>query len=575
MRSSEQRLYHHLRNKVTPLQLTKVLGEEVAEALVSYYRFQADDSFEFNSAQTLVEALGNTAFTNKAFVDHLILDWLDAPEIEALLKNLNFADSSPTFSNKKKITTSSTRKLAENLIHTLDLDKKFFQTQKKEPKTLVSSEMVSPFNPIDSEDTKIEIPKAFLSLHSFQKRVKDTTTSMLLGEDQRLMIHMPTGSGKTKTCIESIIDILRTAQSSEGFIVWFAHSKELCEQAYETLRGMWMFRGDEPLPFYKVFGDTKLDMEILNKERAVLFIGFDKFNSILRSPKENELKFRTKVANRSRLVVVDEAHKSMAPTYKNAIDYCTRNFHNCKLIGLTATPGRTNENSEYNVFLSEYFGNNLVRIKDDQGVIQENPIPYLQKERVLANIDSEVLEFELSSPITHSGSSETLQDKDLKKVSNAAVIDPHRNSQLIDKIKICLEDPKKDSILIFAASTEHCTIIKMILQREGIESKVILGSTDKTERERAIADFKNQTLKILINFSVLTTGFDAPKMKTLIIARPIHSKILGSQIIGRALRGPKNGGNENNSIIVLKDNIIGFEPNFLFNYWVEFWGREI
>ena len=89
MTSPTQRLYSHLQNKVTPLQLQKILGEEVAEALVSYYRFQADESFEFNSSKTLVEALGNTAFTNKSFVHHLILDWLDAPEIEALLKNLN------------------------------------------------------------------------------------------------------------------------------------------------------------------------------------------------------------------------------------------------------------------------------------------------------------------------------------------------------------------------------------------------------------------------------------------------------------------------------------------------------
>ena len=122
MTSPTQRLYSHLHNKVTPLQLKKILGEEVAEALVSYYRFQADESFEFNSSKTLVEALGNTAFTNKSFVHHLILDWLDAPEIEALLKNLNLADSSPTFSNKKKITTSSTQKLAKKLINTLELD---------------------------------------------------------------------------------------------------------------------------------------------------------------------------------------------------------------------------------------------------------------------------------------------------------------------------------------------------------------------------------------------------------------------------------------------------------------------
>jgi hypothetical protein len=50
---------------------------------------------------------------------------------------------------------------------------------------------------------------------------------------------------------------------------------------------------------------------------------------------------------------------------------------------------------------------------------------------------------------------------------------------------------------------------------------------------------------------------------------------LGSQIIGRALRGIRNGGNAVNNIIVFKDNISGLDPSFLFSYWESFWGRRI
>ena len=54
---------------------------------------------------------------------------------------------------------------------------------------------------------------------------------------------------------------------------------------------------------------------------------------------------------------------------------------------------------------------------------------------------------------------------------------------------------------------------------------------------------------------MLSTGFDAPCLNTLIIARPVSSIILYSQMVGRAFWGPLNGGNSVNTVIDLIDNI--------------------
>ena len=101
---------------------------------------------------------------------------------------------------------------------------------------------------------------------------------------------------------------------------------------------------------------------------------------------------------------------------------------------------------------------------------------------------------------------------------------------------------------------------------------MILGETNSKIRKQAITDFKSGQLKVLINYGVLSTGFDAPKLNTLIVARPTKSIVLYSQIVGRALRGPANGGNKKNKLITIKDNLLGFpEPDFMFSYWEEFW----
>ena len=81
---------------------------------------------------------------------------------------------------------------------------------------------------------------------------------------------------------------------------------------------------------------------------------------------------------------------------------------------------------------------------------------------------------------------------------------------------------------------------------------------------------------MLINYGVLTTGFDAPVTSAVIIARPVNSLIVYSQIIGRALRGPRAGGSACASIYNLYSRD---EPEFrsvakAFQYWNSLWSSH-
>ena len=109
-----------------------------------------------------------------------------------------------------------------------------------------------------------------------------------------------------------------------------------------------------------------------------------------------------------------------------------------------------------------------------------------------------------------------------------------------------------------------------------INAEIVLGLTSIKYRNSHIKNFKNGKLKVLINFGVLTTGFDAPKLKTLVIARHTNSMILYSQMIGRALRGPRNGGNELNYVVDVIDNIANLgNTDFMFSYWENFWNKKL
>ena len=133
---------------------------------------------------------------------------------------------------------------------------------------------------------------------------------------------------------------------------------------------------------------------------------------------------------------------------------------------------------------------------------------------------------------------------------------------------------KHNKIIIFAGSLETAESINKMLLLEGVKSALISGETNLAERRYNIEKFKeeNEDLKILVNYGVLTTGFDAPNTEVVIIARPTTSPTLYQQMLGRGIRGIKVGGNKECTLIDIKDNLEGLPDErrgFIMynNYW--------
>ena len=435
---------------------------------------------------------------------------------------------------------------------------KFFNIQddsyvKTEIYNDVDSELIIPrlsTNEIDFMGQKIFIPEMY-PLHNFQKATKDKMVEELLIPGSKFILHMPTGSGKTKTAVEAIIDFWRVKGKRSGFIVWFAHSRELCNQGYETFKNSWQAKGDYPLQMFKIFGDNTPD--IRGVENGILFIGFQKFTSIMNKRHHTGLRLR----DYTRLIIVDEAHKSVASTYKKSIEYLLS--PDTRLMGLTATPGRSDSADHLSTLqLSSFYNNNKIPICNELGNEMLDSIKYLQDNNFLARlhrikIDSDI-DFNLEeTPKILSSASEENYDLP-KSILSKLSTDNLRNSKIILEIeKAVLE--RRDPTLIFSTSIAHAVILKILLQKKKIQSECVLSTTPTVLRSKYINDFKNNKLLVLINYQVLTTGFDAPNIRTLVISRPTTSIVLYSQMLGRALRGPLMGGESSeNTLVDIIDN---------------------
>jgi len=541
-----------------------LIGQRVCDAIVMYNL--KNENIEVNYSEVLSKKIGNNIFFNKDVCKNIVL-FLPNKLIKTLMQQLNLSVTNIEDARSQIIKRKfgySNADYSLTLLSALNLnpDKHFSQ------KEIVAPLIDEPIIP-------------HYQLHQYQKNVKDKVIQELLNPSysDRMLVHMPTGSGKTKTCMEVISDYIRCKSILGGFdksqfIIWFAHSKELCEQAKTTFASTWKLRGDSTIDIYSIFGDAVISPEILNSEKAILFVGFQKFYSLLNRTDTFSRKIVAKIIDYVKLVIVDEAHKSIATTYQQSIQKLIGNALGVQLVGLTATPGRTNNESAIeNIYLAEFFKSKKISLVDDEGIDIKNPISYLQNLQVLAKIEREEVFTDFEIKLQHE------QIKELKMFGDAKIdsilkdlsVDPGRNQLIIEKIQsLVIEDLK---VLVFACSVGHCLILQTLLNQLDIKSELVLGQTPTKERDLSIQKFKSGDLNVLINYGVLTTGFDAPTLNALVITRPTTSIVLYSQMVGRALRGPANGGNPVNYIIDLKDNFLLGTESEMFNFHNDFWNN--
>ena len=270
------------------------------------------------------------------------------------------------------------------------------------------------------------------------------------------------------------------------------------------------------------------------------------------------------------LVIFDEAHKAVAPKFQEVVqDFIDDKAFHADLIGLTATPGRSYSEdglSEEDARLASFFYNNKVSMQIS-GYL--SPIYYLVEKGYLAKANFKSLNYD------HSGiAAYELRDAGGVETMTTLANNIERNRQIL---KTIIDECQHGSqIIVFACTVEHGINLATALAYQGIKATSIDSKNDTSESRRAkIAQYKKGDLQVLVNFNVLTAGFDAPKTNVTVIAKPMNSLVQYLQMAGRAMRGYKSGGNKECSIYTVMDNIPEFQSiSLAFGYWNDMWAEK-
>ena len=418
-------------------------------------------------------------------------------------------------------------------------------------------------------------PRALPDLHDYQRSAVEHVKSLLsqssLRQENRGLLSLPTGSGKTRVAVQAIIEAIRD-DGLEGAILWVADRDELCEQAVEAWQHAWMSIGPEaaPLRVTRMWGGQPRPEVLLGGANVIVAT-----IQTLRARMAQDRRLAEYIGSEIAALVVDEAHGSIAPTFTSLMSELGLTFRRrageIPLLGLTATSYRGIDKDETARLVNRYGQNRLdrgaFRSDDQQEVIRE-----LQEMTVLAQVDHDVIEgtaIELSQAEQQQArQAPWLPDSAQERIA----ADDERTRRIVDGYlnhvrRVDLNAPT----LIFATSVEHAKAVAALLQLRGVEARAVSGGTDRAVRRSVVEEFRAGKVKVLVSYGVFREGFDAPKTRAIIVARPVYSPNLYFQMIGRGLRGELNGGSDRCLILDVHDNVVNFERQLAYTELEGLW----
>lgn len=313
------------------------------------------------------------------------------------------------------------------------------------------------------------------------------------------LVVAPVGSGKSLMIAETIKRIHASAPRTK--IVMVTHVKELLVQNAEELKSHYQ---ECDFGFYCAgLCEKKLHNDVT-------------FASI-----QSVAKKAADFPRAVQVIMVDECHlisHNDTTQYRKFIDKCIEINPNCKVIGFTGTPFRSDTG----------------RLEEGDGKIFDGICYDI-------GIDFMITNGYLCKPVVPKV--KTVMSVEGVKTRNGDYIESQLQKAVdVDEVtKACVDEAiilgeTRKKWLVFTAGVLHCEHVRDEFRSRGISCEMVTGETPHDEREKIISDYKDGLIKCLVNVAVLTTGFNCPDIDFIIYMRPMRSPVLYIQTIGRGLR---------------------------------------
>jgi len=354
----------------------------------------------------------------------------------------------------------------------------------------------------------------------YQQIAINRTVEAIAKNQDRLLLVMATGSGKTYTAFQIIYRMWKNGVKKR--ILFLADRTSLISQTK---------RGD-----FKHF-KTKMTVIKHKKVDTAFEIYLALYQGLVNYDEDVLDSYREFSPDFFDLIIVDECHRGSAAEdskWREILEY----FSSATQVGLTATPKETKEVSNI-----EYFGEPIYTYSLKQGIEDGFLAPY-KVIRVGLNVDLEGYRPEASK---QDKSGDLVEDRiyNLKDFDRTLVIDDR--TQVV--AKRVMEFLRKTDVyaktIIFCVDTEHAERMRQAIVNEAGDLvrenyKYVMRITGEDKQGKLELDnFINPEERypvIATTSKLMTTGVDAQTCKLIVLDSNIQSPTEFKQIIGRGTR---------------------------------------
>jgi len=215
------------------------------------------------------------------------------------------------------------------------------------------------------------------------------------------------------------------------------------------------------------------------------------------------------------LLVIDEGHHSVSPSYRNIIKEVREKNPEAWIYGVTATPNRGDKKD-----LGDIFSNVADQIKISELVASGHLV---RPRTYIIDVGTQA---------------------DLKKVKKTAGdFDMGAVEKIMNKLPITEEVFAKwqelagnRKTVIFCSTVAHAKSVAEIFNSHGVKTVFISSELTDCERKNALFEFEQGDAQVIVNVAVLTEGWDYQPTSCVILLRPSSFKSTMIQMIGRGLR---------------------------------------
>ena len=323
-----------------------------------------------------------------------------------------------------------------------------------------------------------------LQLRPYQERGIAAVRAEIARGVRRVLMVLPTGGGKTVVAAAIIAGAVRKQKRA----LFLAHRRELIDQCY-----------------------GKLLASGLAREHLGTILAGDSARYRPNAPVQ-VASVQTLVGRKhppADLIFVDEAHHTTARTYARILE----SYPGAVVVGLTATPCRGDGRG-----LGDAYGA-LVQVAQFSALAAEGFL-------IVPTVHSTRHPVDLSKIKTTGG------DYNLHDLDEAL----NRRELVGNIVEHWQQRATGRTTVVFAASVAHSKAIAAQFVEAGVRAEHLDGTTDDDERAAILARLASGETSVVTNFGVLTEGWDLPRCKCVVLARPTKSKGLYLQMAGRGLR---------------------------------------